>query len=53
MPLMDDVFYFTEHWRDTHLSIDLSDVMDGSGAFVGSVALFNQWGDRTVKHFVC
>ena len=52
-PLMENDFYFAQHWRGTSISLDVSSIMDGNGAFVGSVAVLNQWGDRTLKHFSC
>ena len=52
-PLLENDFYFTRHWRETHVSIDVSSAMGESNSLVGSVAVLNQWGDRTLKHFSC
>merc|ERR1719198_418136 len=41
-PLLEGDFYFAAHWRDTVVSVDVSDAMNEDGTVAGSVAVINQ-----------
>merc|ERR1719198_2272018 len=51
--LCGDSFVFAPFWRHTYVRVDLSSFAHDDGSFVGKLAVFDQWGDRALKHVLC
>ena len=49
-PLKTRDFTFSPHWRPTVLTVDLQSEV---GELTGLLAVTNEWGDETLKHFSC
>ena len=49
-PLKVRSFDWVPHWRPTVLTLDLE---ADAGSLSGLLAVSNEWGDETFKHFSC
>ena len=51
--LLEGWFNFSAYWRETHVSVDISDFASEKGRWNGMLSVTNEWGDRTAKAVSC